>query len=187
MTEDDYAEYLKVQAERKAIIMTGNNHTARHKLRHPVRAYKHWKEPHPHPQTGDMLEPGERVTWRIMGVYRRWTVFILLQLLTIVWWTHAGWFPGGLAGWNYIWSDLAIIVEMMVGIAFLNQSMRDARIIRQSLKDQEQLLAEVAKERAEVAEERKLLRRIHDMLEATQGETSGCNGDQDGAVESDNS
>lgn len=112
--------------------------------RNPVKtctqAWTTFKAPKPHPLTGDMLAPGERITWHVMGIYRRWSVFIGLQILTLFWWTHPGTFPGGLIGWNLLWSDLAVAVEMLVGIAFLNQSMRDAKIIRNSLKDQEALL-----------------------------------------------
>lgn len=90
-----------------------------------------------------MLRLGERVTWLVMSVYRRWSVFLALQALTLVWWTHPRWFPGGLAGWNYVWSDLAIVVEMMVGIAFLAQSMRDAKIIRRELAEQTETLDEL--------------------------------------------
>ncbi len=99
--------------------------------------------PKAHPETGDMLRLGERVTWLVMSVYRRWSVFLALQALTLVWWTHPRWFPGGLAGWNYVWSDLAIVVEMMVGIAFLAQSMRDAKIIRRELAEQTETLDEL--------------------------------------------
>ena len=99
--------------------------------------------PKPHPDTGDMLRLGERVTWRVMSVYRRWTVFLALQALTVAWWAFPKHFPGGLAGWNYVWSDLAIVVEMMVGIAFLNQSMRDAKIIRRELAEQTETLDEL--------------------------------------------
>jgi hypothetical protein len=101
--------------------------------------YLSWKTPKPHPVTGDLLQGGERVTWKVMSVYRRWSVFFLLQVLTIVWWTHPFLFPGGLVGWNLLWSDLAVIVEMMVGIAFMNQSMRDAKIIRNSLADLQEI------------------------------------------------
>jgi len=78
-----------------------------------------------------------------MGVYRRWAVFLSLQALTVCWWTMPAWFPGGLFGWNLVWSDLAIIVEMMVGMAFLNQSLRDAGIIRAELKELKEMHAEL--------------------------------------------
>jgi hypothetical protein len=108
--------------------------------RSPLRDYF---APKPHPQTGDMLKFGERVTWLIMGIYRRWTVFLGLQALALSWLLKPSWFPGGRPGWNYLWSDLAIIVEMMVGIAFLSQSMRDARIIRQELAELKEMHAEL--------------------------------------------
>jgi hypothetical protein len=112
--------------------------------------YRDWNRPKPHPVTGDMLQPGERVTWLVMSVYRRWSVFFFLQVLTVVWWSVPSLFPGGTFGWNLIWSDLAVVVEMMVGISFLNQSMRDARVIREEL--------------AQVREDARLIREIHDAL-----------------------
>lgn len=115
-----------------------------------VEYCKSWTKPQPHPQTGDLLQPGERVTWLVMGIYRRWSVFIALQVLTFLWWSFPQYFPGGLFGWNLAWSDLAIIVEMMVGIAFLSQSMRDARIIRQELR--------------QMQEDARLIREIHAAL-----------------------
>jgi hypothetical protein len=107
------------------------------------------------------MTPSERMTWRVMKVYRRWSVFLALQILTVIWWTHPGLFPGGLPSWNYVWSDLAIIVEMMVGIAFLNQAMRDGAVLRQEMR--------------ELHEEMALLRKIADRLgidEATNKEPS---------------
>lgn len=115
-----------------------------------IDAYRHWQQPKPHALTGDLLSPGERVTWRVMSVYRRWSVFVLLQVLTIVWLSFPRYFPGGQFGWNLLWSDLAVAVEMLVGIAFLNQSMRDARIIRAELK--------------ELQDDSKLIREIHAAL-----------------------
>lgn len=108
-----------------------------------VTRIKAFWQPKPHPVTGDLLAPSERISWAIMGIYRRWSVFFALQALTIVWWTFPGVFPDGIIGWNAVWSDLAIIVEMMVGMAFLNQSMRDARVIRASLKELSEMHAEV--------------------------------------------
>jgi hypothetical protein len=126
--------------------------------------YRGWKQPKPHPQTGDLIGPGERITWRIMAIYRRWTVFILLQVLTIVWWVHPKWFPGGLVGWNLLWSDLAVMVEMIVGIAFMAQSMRDAKVIRSEMK----VLAEAHEETHQLLANRaadfQMLREIHAAL-----------------------
>ncbi len=120
-----------------------------------------WRQPKAWGPLNDVMTPSERVTWRVMKVYRRWSVFLALQLLTLVWWTHPSWFPGGLPSWNYVWSDLAIIVEMMVGIAFLNQAMRDGAVLRQEMR--------------ELHEEMALLREIADHLgipEATNKESS---------------
>lgn len=106
-------------------------------------------KPRPHPMTGDMLSFGERVSWRVMGAYRRWSVFFLLQALTVIWWVFPHFFPGGLPGWNYLWSDLAVAVEMTVGMAFLNQSLRDASILRaelRELKKDEELIAAIAQD-----------------------------------------
>jgi hypothetical protein len=119
-----------------------------------IDRYREWKKPKPHPLTGDMLLPGERITWRVMSIYRRWSVFCALQVLTLVWWTFPSVFPGGLPAWNYVWSDLAIVVEMMVGIAFLNQSMRDARVIRSELTEVGEILRDVR-------EDARLIREIH--------------------------
>jgi hypothetical protein len=111
---------------------------------------RRWREPRPHPLTGDLLSPGEYVTWQVMGIYRRWTVFCLLQALTLTWWTQPQWFPGGLAGWNYLWSDLAVMVEMLVGIAFLGQAMRDAQVLRKELREITAVHAELTRLVAEV-------------------------------------
>lgn len=126
--------------------------------------YRDWKQPKPHPVTGDLLKPGERVTWSIMGVYRRWSVFLLLQALTVTWWCFPNLFPGGLFGWNVLWSDLAVVVEMLVGIAFLNQSMRDARVIREELKQSHETDARLREEIAQVQEDARLIREIHAAL-----------------------
>lgn len=106
-----------------------------------------WRRPRPYGPLGDVMAPSERVTWQVMQVYRRWSVFLGLQLLTLLWWTHPEWFPGALPGWNYAWSDLAVVVEMMVGISFLGQAIRDGRVLRKELaviRDEMALLRRVA-------------------------------------------
>lgn len=93
-----------------------------------------WRQPKPHAETGDLLTPSERLTWHVIGIYRRWSVFLALQVITFIWWTWPRLFPGGQFGWNLAWSALAVDVEMLVGIAFFGQSIRDARIIRSELR-----------------------------------------------------
>lgn len=90
------------------------------------------------------MRPSERVAWRAMGVYRRWTVFFSLQILTVLWWIFPSYFPGGQFGWNLLWSDLAVVVEMMVGIAFLNQMYRDGQVIRSELRELRELHEELS-------------------------------------------
>jgi hypothetical protein len=109
----------------------------------PVSLVRRAFAPRRHPQTGDLIKFSEHMTWRAMGIYRRWTVFFLLQVLTALWWAFPRWFPGGLFGWNLVWSDLAIIVEMMVGIAFLGQSMRDARVLRAEMAELKEMHREL--------------------------------------------
>jgi hypothetical protein len=89
------------------------------------------------------MRPSERWTWRVMGVYRRWSVFLALQFFTLAWWLRPEWFPGGLAGWNYLWSDLAVAVEMIVGICFLGQTMRDGALLRAELREIKELHQEL--------------------------------------------
>jgi len=125
------AELREVVAERNAIL----NEKPPHPWRKALTWYGSLRQPRVHPLTGDVISPGESVTWKVMAIYRRWTVFILLQVLTIVWLSFPQFFPGGQFGWNLVWSDLAVMVEMLVGIAFMNQSLRDAKIIRASLKE----------------------------------------------------
>lgn len=148
---DDNAdvELRELEAEREAILTEQHRGTFK-PWTNCATLIKGWKQPKPHPQTGDLIGPGERITWRIMGIYRRWLVFIALQVLTIIWWCFPKWFPGGLVGWNLLWSDLAVMVEMIVGIAFMAQSMRDAKVIRAEM--------------LELSEDSKLIREIHAAL-----------------------
>jgi hypothetical protein len=84
------------------------------------------------PITGDELSLGEKAAWIAQGTFRRWSVMILLQVICVVWLvlgTNAqrGWF-------NYVWSDLAIIVENVTMLALFNQTRRDAKVQRDTKK-----------------------------------------------------
>jgi membrane protein insertase Oxa1/YidC/SpoIIIJ len=159
-------ERLTLEAQRAAIEaeQSKKHHGTFNPITNCVTLYKGWNQPKPHPQTGDMINLGERVTWRIMGIYRKWIVFIALQVLTLVWWTNPHLFPGGLVGWNLLWSDLAVMVEMIVGIAFMAQSMRDAKVIRAELLEIQEQHAETHQLIADRAEDFKLIREIHAKL-----------------------
>ena len=154
-------ERLKLEAEAKAMR---DQKPTFNPITNCAELYRKWNQPKPHPQTGDMINLGERVTWRIMGIYRKWIVFIALQILTVVWWVHPHWFPGGLVGWNLLWSDLAVMVEMIVGIAFMAQSMRDAKVIRAEMKVLQESHDETHEMLKSRAEDFKLIREIHDKL-----------------------
>jgi len=159
------AEKKWLEAQRKAMLTETKKHRGTfNPVTNCVTLYKGWNQPKPHPQTGDMINLGERITWRIMGIYRKWIVFIALQVLTIVWWTNPKLFPGGLVGWNLLWSDLAVMVEMIVGIAFMAQSMRDAKVIRSEMKELQEAHAETHQMLANRAEDFKLIREIHAKL-----------------------
>lgn len=154
-------ERLKLLAEAKAL-------RAQKPTFNPITncrdLYRNFNQPKPHPQTGDMIGPGERITWRIMGIYRRWTVFIMLQVLTVVWLSFPRYFPGGQFGWNLLWSDLAVMVEMIVGIAFMAQSMRDAKVIRAEMVELKEAHTETHEMLANRASDFKLIREIHAKL-----------------------
>lgn len=163
MMEDENAEVerLKLLAEAKALRAERGTFNPITNCR---ALYRNFNQPKPHPMTGDMISPGERITWRIMGIYRRWTVFILLQVLTIVWLSFPKYFPGGQFGWNLLWSDLAVMVEMIVGIAFMAQSMRDAKVIRAEMVELKEAHAETHQMLANRAADFKLIEEIHAKL-----------------------
>ena len=158
-------ERRTLEAQRKAILTETKAHRGTfNPWTNCKTIYKGLNQPKPHPQTGDMINLGERVTWRIMGIYRKWIVFIALQVLTIVWWTNPHLFPGGLVGWNLLWSDLAVMVEMIVGIAFMAQSMRDAKVIRAEMKELQAAHSETHEMLQNRAEDFQMLREIHAAL-----------------------
>lgn len=92
-----------------------------------------WKQAKAFGPLADPMTGYERLTWRVMTIYRSFFTLLFLQALTILWWLRPEWFPGGLPGWNYVWSALAVDVEMLVGICFLAQMVRDGRVIREEL------------------------------------------------------
>lgn len=108
-----------------------------------------WLAPKPHPVTGDMLSAKERAMWRLMGIYRTLWVVGGLQVVTVLWWVFPQWFPGGLFGWNLLWSKLAVDVEMTVGIAVFGQMLRDSVVTRAELRELKAMHEEAAAERAE--------------------------------------
>lgn len=130
------------------------------------RRLAEWRKPRPYGFLGDLMGPSERATWAVMKVYRRWSVLIGLQVLTIVWWLFPRHFPGGREGWNLVWSALAVVVEMVVGIAFTGQMVRDGTVIRNELALQTSMMAEL-KELIEASrEEQRELREMSAEVQA---------------------
>lgn len=161
--QDDNAEAERIELLAEAKALRAERGTF-NPITNCRTLYRNFNQAKPHPMTGDMISPGERITWRIMGIYRRWTVFILLQVLTVVWLSFPKYFPGGQFGWNLLWSDLAVMVEMIVGIAFMAQSMRDAKVIRAEMIELKEAHAETHQMLANRAADFKLIEEIHAKL-----------------------
>jgi hypothetical protein len=109
------------------------------------------------PVTGDKLSAGERVSWMIQRVIRRWAFIGVLQLVTaacFVWGVRT---PDVLVWWNLGASDFAIIMEFLIGMALFGQGLRDA-VVSRAVERMERahgeqlasLLSEVTALRAEV-------------------------------------
>ena len=94
----------------------------------PPRASLHKKHGYQDPLTGDTLTLGERVSWILQGIIRRWTFLITITLITAVVWIINN--PTGLIWWNLSASYLALVIESIVGLAMFNQTRRDAVFIR---------------------------------------------------------
>ena len=75
------------------------------------------------PVTGEDLSLGEELSWLIQGLIRRWPFLILTQLVTALVWILGDALT--VTWWNYVWSDLAIIIESVVGIGMFSLTRRD--------------------------------------------------------------
>jgi hypothetical protein len=89
-----------------------------------------------HPDTGDVLTFSENVSWKIQGLIRNWWFVMGWTILTITWWIRPHWFGDNSAyvKWMNLASWLAVTVELVIGIALIGQTKRDAQIIRHILK-----------------------------------------------------
>jgi hypothetical protein len=81
------------------------------------------------PITGDQLTLGEYASWIVQGIIRRWSILILLTILTAVVWSSRN--PTALSWWNLGASYYAILIETVVGIAMFGQTRRDAVVLRE--------------------------------------------------------
>jgi hypothetical protein len=99
-----------------------------------------WKKKYVHETTGDVLTFSELISWKIQGIIRNWFFVILWTITTIVWWINPHWFGDTSAyiKWMNLASWLAVTVELIIGIAMIGQTKRDAMIIRHILKLEKQ-------------------------------------------------
>src|SRR5579884_3317083 len=81
------------------------------------------------PVTGDMLTTGEYISWKIQNAFRRWTMLIIILVVTALCWLTRN--EAVLLWWNLAASLLAIIIEFIVGLAMLGQCKRDAVCLRE--------------------------------------------------------
>lgn len=94
------------------------------------------------PVTGDPLTAGEKFSWAMQSIIRRWAFIGAITLITIVVWSIN--VAVGLTWWNLGASYLALLIESTVGIAMFSQGRRDSVIIRRIDRNEEtnrQLLA----------------------------------------------
>jgi hypothetical protein len=98
------------------------------------------KKKYIHPDTQDVLTFSELISWKIQGIIRNWTFVIIWTVGTIVWWIKPRWFGDTSAyiKWMNLASWLAVTVELIIGIAMIGQTKRDAMIIRHILKLEKQ-------------------------------------------------
>ena len=98
-----------------------------------------------HPDTGDVLTISELISWKIQGLIRNWWFVIIWTCTTIVWWIKPHWFGDNASyvKWMNLASWLAVTVELIIGIAMIGQTKRDAQIIRHILKLEKQELEHI--------------------------------------------
>jgi len=89
-----------------------------------------------HPDTGDVLTPSELVSWKVQGLIRNWWFVIAWTGLSFFWWLKPHLFKDSTSyvHWQLLASWLAVTVELIIGIAMIGQTKRDAQIIRHILR-----------------------------------------------------
>jgi len=92
-----------------------------------------FKKKFTHPKTGDSLTFSEQISWMVQNLIRTWYFVILWTTVTIVWWIRPSWFGDTSAyiKWMNLASWLAVTVELVIGIAMIGQTTRDALILRE--------------------------------------------------------
>jgi len=93
---------------------------------------KAFKRKYIHEATGDVLTFSEQISWKVQGIIRNWYFVIVWSTVTFIWWIQPTWFTDTHAyiKWMNVASWLAVTVELVIGIAMIGQTKRDAQIIR---------------------------------------------------------
>ena len=99
-----------------------------------------FKKKYIHESTGDVLTFSELISWKIQSIIRNWFFVIGWTVITVVWWIRPHWFGdnSSYVKWMNLASWLAVTVELIIGIAMIGQTKRDAQIIRHILKLEKQ-------------------------------------------------
>ena len=111
---------------------------------------KRWK----HPITGENITLGEHLSWTAQNAIRRWEFVGVVTLATVVCWGINT--ASVLEWWNYMASYMAVLIELVVGIAMYQQTKADAKVIRKIL----------AMETHQFAELKDLIAKVEEDLEA---------------------
>ena len=98
------------------------------------------KKKYIHPDTGDILTFSEKLSWSIQSVIRNWWFVFFWTGLSAAWWASPRIFHDNhsYVHWQLLASWLAVTVELIIGIAMIGQTKRDAQIIRHILKLEKQ-------------------------------------------------
>lgn len=111
-----------------------------------------FKKKYIHPATGDVLTLSEHLSWYVQDAIRNWWFVFGWTGLTIVWLIIPKWFHDdkSYTKWMIFASWLAVTVELIVAIALVGQTKRDAQIIRRVLKIENQQLEDLQEMMADV-------------------------------------
>lgn len=98
------------------------------------------KKKYIHKDTGDVLTFSENISWKIQGLIRNWWFVSAWTIVTFIWWAQPSLFHDthNYILWMNLASWLAVTVELVIGIALIGQTKRDAMIIRHILKLEKQ-------------------------------------------------
>mgnify|MGYP003349703731 CR=1 FL=1 len=95
--------------------------------------FKFLKKEFHDPATGDVWTFAEKASWLVQGVVRNWYFVFFWLFSSIIWWAEPKWFldDPSYIHWQLWASWLAVAVELIIGIAMIGQTKRDAAILRE--------------------------------------------------------